>query len=82
MMKPILSLNGTGMTESTLRARHYQDEGTTWLRIHNEENGEIWEEPIHGWELVHCIMALNVSDIGTFYRHRDGRKAIADQNLD
>lgn len=63
------------MDRKTHTAFHHRDDGATWLRVACRNTGDEWDEPIAGWELIHCIAAPTKSDLGSYYRHKDGRTA-------
>lgn len=49
-----------------MKAYFHTEDGQKWLRIITQ--GEEWDEPLFGWELV-----LDMHNGKAYYRHKDGR---------
>ena len=61
------------MNRETHRGYLTCEDGARWLRIEELATGEVWEEPLTGWQALHCLTAYRPEDLGGYYAHSDGR---------
>ena len=53
----------------------YTEAGERLMRVTDQRSGDEWDEPAHGWALVHVLAGAEPGEIGSYYRHKDGRIA-------
>lgn len=61
-----------GAIMTVFRAATVTEDGRRWMRVEDERSGDVWDEPVTGWEEIFDLIRG-----ARYYRHKDGRIAVA-----